>query len=607
MPHPEADILLVQPPVHHPACYSTLLLRVAAVLQRDGHTIRRFHAGAGYFNYVVGNARVQADLQARVAERLQGGDDQGAEDGVRRKVLSRATEICVAGLTFREDPALLQGSPDDPDWADLSESVRRLDGLDKVLDLVSVACHPARIDRRGCVWPGLDDEQALAAYLVDSQHNPFFDYAGEAEVPDIASGRCAAVAVMVSAPGQMVGALTLARRWQRRWPTVAIAVCAAWKDWGTAAERLWAQLREPAADRVAALVHRAMDQAAAEMATPIQGAGPCSEAGSVRRLASAGVPSLSPSPAQSGGRVIVWEKPSGPMADISRLLFQSAKQGHWNHLVFTSGDDPELTAQIEQFANENPYIIHSWCRYESPLSRYSDEVWHFPEESPPYGATRPMAGRPVWMRLQDPVYLQTCVRTHGAKGLARQRLGDDGRLLPEVGSRLVYRYLPPDQLPSGYFDEICRMVEAGGTVGSQWLRHNLQRAYLIGYAEEDDLIAGNSSLKRPREEYVDAVSAQCGIDLHNYLERGYTSVRPEYRSLGIGAKLLEGLTERAGSYKIYSVIAEDNVATQKMAIRNRTRKVAAFFSERTRKQIGIWVPEWMLPEDFELPPQPDLS
>ena len=67
------------------------------------------------------------------------------------------------------------------------------------------------------------------------------------------------------------------------------------------------------------------------------------------------------------------------------------------------------------------------------------------------------------------------------------------------------------------------------------------------------------------------------------------------------------MTERAGSYKIYSVIAEDNVATQKMAIRNRTRKVAAFFSERTRKQIGIWVPEWMLPEDFELPPQPDLS
>ena len=255
MPHPEADILLVQPPVHHPACYSTVLLRVAAVLQRDGHTIRRFHAGAGYFNYVVGNARVQADLQARVAERLQGGDDQEAEDRVRRKVQSRAAEICVAGLTFREDPALLKESPADPDWADLSESVRRLDGLDKVLDLVSAACHPARIDRRGCVWPGLDDEQALAAYLDDSQHNPFFDYAGVAEVPDIASGRCAAVAIVVSAPGQMVGGLTLARRWQRRWPTVAITVCAARKDWGTADERLWVQLRGGPGRRIGASGH----------------------------------------------------------------------------------------------------------------------------------------------------------------------------------------------------------------------------------------------------------------------------------------------------------------------------------------------------------------
>lgn len=607
MRHPEADILLVQPPIHHPACYSTLLLRVAAAMQHDGHTIRRFHAGAGYFNYVVRNARVQADLQARVAERQQRGDDQGAEDQVWRKVQSRAAETCMAGLTFREDAAVLQESPADPDWADLSESVRRLDGLDKALDLVSAAYHPARINRRGFARPGLDDEQALAAYLDDSQHNPFFDYATEAEVPDIASGRCAAVAMMVSAPGQMVGALTLARRWQRRWPTVPMAVCVAREDWRSVVERLFIQMREPAAARIAALVHRAWDEAAAEMALPIQGAGPCSEEAGVRRLASAGMPSFPPSAAQSGGRVIVWEKPSGPMADISRLLFQSAKQGHWNHLVFTPGDDPELTAQIEQFANENPYIIHSWCRYESPLSPYSDGVWHFTEESPPYGATRPMPGRPVWMRLQDPVYLQACVRTHGAKGLARQRLGDDGRLLPQLGSRLVYHYLPPDQLPSGYFDEICSMVEAGGTVGSQWLRHNLQRAYLIGYAEEDGLIAGNSSLKRPREEYVDAVSAQCGIDLRNYLERGYTSVRPEYRSLGIGAKLLEGLTERAEGHKIYSVIAEDNVATQKMAIRNRTRKVAAFFSERTRKQIGIWVPEWMLPEGFELPPQPDLS
>jgi hypothetical protein len=75
--------------------------------------------------------------------------------------------------------------------------------------------------------------------------------------------------------------------------------------------------------------------------------------------------------------------------------------------------------------------------------------------------------------------------------------------------------------------------------------------------------------------------------------------------LGVGAKLLEGLTKRAPGYKIFSVIAEGNTATQKMAIRNRTRRVATFYSQRTQKQIGIWIPEWMLPKNFTLPPQPD--
>ena len=165
----------------------------------------------------------------------------------------------------------------------------------------------------------------------------------------------------------------------------------------------------------------------------------------------------------------------------------------------------------------------------------------------------------------------------------------------------------PEEISKEMLIRIERFILGHGAVGPAFVKDNLRNAFLIGYAEENGLIAGNSSLKRPREEYVAAVSAQCGIDLRNYLERGYTSVRPEYRSLGIGAKLLEGLTERAGSYKVYSVIAEDNVATQKMAIRNRTRKVASFFSERTQKQIGIWVPEWMLPEDMPLPPQPDLT
>jgi len=138
-------------------------------------------------------------------------------------------------------------------------------------------------------------------------------------------------------------------------------------------------------------------------------------------------------------------------------------------------------------------------------------------------------------------------------------------------------------LPSGMCFEVLHLV-----------RHNLERAFLIGYVIEDGGIAGNSSLKRPRPEYIQKVKDQYGLDLSNHLERGYTSVRPEYRGLGIGTRLLKGLTDRAGKRNIFSIISEDNVATQKIAVHNRTRQPASFYSESMGKQIGIWMPEEMI-------------
>ncbi len=114
---------------------------------------------------------------------------------------------------------------------------------------------------------------------------------------------------------------------------------------------------------------------------------------------------------------------------------------------------------------------------------------------------------------------------------------------------------------------------------------------------EEGLIVGNSSLKRPRRELVERVKKQTGLDLSEYLERGYTSVRPEYRGLGMGTKLLEGLTARIGKRKLFSIIGSDNVATQKIALRNKTKQVATYYSERLGKEVGVWVPEWMLEKE----------
>jgi GNAT superfamily N-acetyltransferase len=164
----------------------------------------------------------------------------------------------------------------------------------------------------------------------------------------------------------------------------------------------------------------------------------------------------------------------------------------------------------------------------------------------------------------------------------------------QLGSNISYYFKKPCDLPAGFLDEICKMVEAGGSVDIKYVRYNLERAYLIAYDMENGIIAGNSSLKHPRRQFIQRLAHTAGIDFSGFLERGYTSVRPEYRAMGIGTKLLEGLTARAGSHGIFSIISEDNEATKKIAIRNKTRKIASYFSEKTGKQMEIWMPEHMI-------------
>lgn len=165
---------------------------------------------------------------------------------------------------------------------------------------------------------------------------------------------------------------------------------------------------------------------------------------------------------------------------------------------------------------------------------------------------------------------------------------------------IIFYYKKPCDLPDGYMDEIYKLVEAGGSVKTQFVRYNLERAYLIAYAMENGVIIGNSSLKHPRKEFIEKIKNITGFDFTNFIERGYTSVRPEYRAMGVGTRLLEGLTKRAGDYKIFSIISEDNKATQTIALRNKTKKIATYFSEKTGKEMGLWMPEHMIEQKWNI-------
>ncbi len=296
---------------------------------------------------------------------------------------------------------------------------------------------------------------------------------------------------------------------------------------------------------------------------------------------------------QAGVKLILWDRPTGSPAVLKEVLWQTSRAGVWNHLEIPDQPDNDAFKDLTRFAAANPNIVHSWSHHPPP-GTLADLPADPRTALAVYTRVQKLSGRPFWQGLNDPAYLLLYLARYGLQKVLHWRIGDAAHPIYALGQQLEYCYVKPAQLPAGYLDEICRMVESGGSVNMALVRQNLQRAFLIAYALEDGVIVGNSSLKQPRAEYIKAVSRQSGHDLTDYVERGYTSVRPEYRGLGIGARLLGGLTARAGRRKVFAVISADNVAARKMALRNNTRQVAGYYSERLGKQVGIWIPESML-------------
>ncbi len=602
---PIRTVLLVQPPMQHPALFSPTYISAAASFQRlPDMRIRHLHAGNDFITYLA-RPQVRREFCSRIRQRLSSGEYGKARDASAQKA-----EWLSSSRLDPWEPLQLHAEA----FFEPGSAGGLFEQIDQAFAVASCAFSPAFLDRRSFNFPGLDSAQALLRLADDADLNPFRDYAlhhSSAASPE----PCDLVLFAVDRPGQLPGALTLARAWRARQPDAALAVWASDERLQHLAEELMPLPRHGAAEQVRtwrlALRHSSgfdsqnddlgrRDPAADPLLLPAA----MIDAG-VRAMVRTGrldpeaMRAILAASESDAARVVVWHAPRGDSRTISRLLYEASARGLWNHVVIADPSPDETSEDLLRFAAANPNIIHSCCRRIAAPSFYSDARDIYPSTPPAYGQTQALPGVALWQRLQDPIYIQAFLTRMEAKALARIFLIGDAARAHSIGSRLSYHFLAPEHLPPGYLEEICRMVDAGGSVQPQWVRYNLERAFLIGYVEENGIIVGNSSLKHPRQEYIQAVSRQTGIDLSDYLERGYTSVRPQYRSLGIGAKLLEGLTQRAGEHKIFSIIAEDNLATQKMALRNRTRKVAAFFSERSQKQIGIWIPEWMLPQGRE--------
>ena len=151
-----------------------------------------------------------------------------------------------------------------------------------------------------------------------------------------------------------------------------------------------------------------------------------------------------------------------------------------------------------------------------------------------------------------------------------------------------YGFTRPDETPEAVLDQISDLVVYGGGVGTSWIKENLQKAFLIGYALCEDRVVGTSTHKYPKEQYRNKLEAVTGLDLSEYLERGYTAVDPEFRGMGIGGKVIQGLIEKSGGQKIYVTIDMDNPWPLRMAHRVGMVLSARFINDRTGHELGVF-------------------
>jgi len=155
-------------------------------------------------------------------------------------------------------------------------------------------------------------------------------------------------------------------------------------------------------------------------------------------------------------------------------------------------------------------------------------------------------------------------------------------------ANIEYFFEKPKEIPLKILDQICNLIEEGSGVGTSWVKENLRDAFLIGYAAHEGEVVGTSTHKYPKQEYRKKIETVTGLDLAGYLERGYTAVKPEYRDLGIGGRLIRGLIGKSENKKVYVTIRMDNIPPLKMTYKEGMVLAARFINERTGHELGVF-------------------
>jgi hypothetical protein len=154
---------------------------------------------------------------------------------------------------------------------------------------------------------------------------------------------------------------------------------------------------------------------------------------------------------------------------------------------------------------------------------------------------------------------------------------------------ITFHFKKPEEIGPHHLNQIHQLVLKGGEVGASFVRENLENAFLIGYAvDQKDRVVGTVTHKRPKEVYRRKIERATGLDLSGYLERGYTSVEPEFKDQEIADTLIKGLIERSRGERIYVTIRMDNRFALSLTYKNGMSLAAQYTNWRTGHKIGLF-------------------
>lgn len=161
---------------------------------------------------------------------------------------------------------------------------------------------------------------------------------------------------------------------------------------------------------------------------------------------------------------------------------------------------------------------------------------------------------------------------------------------PPKQPSINYYFKKPEEISSRILDQIQKLIKQSGGVGSAFIEENLRNAFLISYAlDENGRVVGTVTLKNQKEAYRRRIEEAAGLDLSGYLERGYTSVEPDFRDWDIADKLIKGLIKRSRDKKVYVTIRLDNIPALKLTFKNNMVLAATYKNERTGHEIGVFI------------------